>query len=404
MKETRDFLVPDYYPHFACKMGECRHPCCEGWPVSISMKNYFSLLGVSCPKPLRDKLDVSMHLCAQPTEDEYARFEPDWSGHCPLHMADGRCAIHAELGEDVLPDVCRLYPRGIRTEDSFELSCANSCERTLELFLDRSAPLTFIPCRLTVGIPPQAPRESFFETLGRGQTIRLSLIRLMQDRAYTIPERLFRLGQVLERLEPLLKEGETDRVDALLAEEYASVLADTPSGLIAPLTPDEEATRLTDGLDIVEGLVALLDSRSDSIRAAGEAALTYFTDPEAEGTPLFRYRRARDIFHTRFPGWSVFIEHMLVNHMFFMIFPFEDRPLSLHEECVALCAAYALLRFLYIGNLHQPMDDESFRTRLIDLSAVAFRLIEHTDFDRLSTRLLRRLGCTGQALLDFILL
>ncbi len=45
MKETHDFLVPDYFPRFACKMGECRAACCRGWPVSISMENYFRLLG-----------------------------------------------------------------------------------------------------------------------------------------------------------------------------------------------------------------------------------------------------------------------------------------------------------------------------------------------------------------------
>jgi predicted permease len=43
---TEPHLVPDYYPAFSCKMGACRHACCEGWPISVSMKDYFTLLGL----------------------------------------------------------------------------------------------------------------------------------------------------------------------------------------------------------------------------------------------------------------------------------------------------------------------------------------------------------------------
>ena len=134
MKETNEFLIPDYYSDFTCKMGECRCACCVGWPISISMKNYFHLIGIDCKKSLRDRLDCGLRVIDNPTEDEYARFEPRYDGNCPLRMQDGRCAIHAELGEEVLPDVCRLYPRGIRVEEGIcESSCANSCEAVLEM-------------------------------------------------------------------------------------------------------------------------------------------------------------------------------------------------------------------------------------------------------------------------------
>ena len=46
MKETQKYLVPDYFPEFSCKMGACRAACCVGWPVSITMDDYFRLLGM----------------------------------------------------------------------------------------------------------------------------------------------------------------------------------------------------------------------------------------------------------------------------------------------------------------------------------------------------------------------
>ena len=58
MKETMAYLVPDYYPAFACKMGACRSACCEGWPISFSLTDYFKLLSVECSPELRRKIEA----------------------------------------------------------------------------------------------------------------------------------------------------------------------------------------------------------------------------------------------------------------------------------------------------------------------------------------------------------
>ena len=80
---------------------------------------------------------------------------------------------------------------------------------------------------------------------------------------------------------------------------------------------------------------------------------------------------------------------MLVNHMFFSQFPFQDRPEGLRDEFIALCAVYALLRFLCIGWLWDKADRDAF----VDVSAAAFRLVDHTAFDRYAAHLLKNLGC-----------
>ena len=96
MKTT--YLVPDYVPEFACKMGACRCPCCEGWPISMSTEDYFRLLGVSCGPAMRERLDNAVRVALHPTPEAYARIAPTWTGDCPLHLPDGRCSVHAMLG------------------------------------------------------------------------------------------------------------------------------------------------------------------------------------------------------------------------------------------------------------------------------------------------------------------
>ena len=80
---------------------------------------------------------------------------------------------------------------------------------------------------------------------------------------------------------------------------------------------------------------------------------------------------------------------MLVNHMFFSRFPFQDRPESLKDEFIALCGVYALLRFLGIGWLRGKENAEAF----VDVAAAAFRLVDHTSFDRYAAHMMKRLGC-----------
>ncbi len=379
MKQTNDFLIPDYFPDFRCKMGSCRAACCQGWPISVPMETYFTLLGLDCPPDLRSRLDVGLRMVDHPTKEEYARFNPRWDGDCPMRMEDGRCSLHAQLGEDVLPEVCRLYPRGIRhgvNDHEFpECSCANSCEATLELFLNRKEPLNFLHRRMTLDMPAAAKRIPRFETMGRDQELRLFFIRIMQNRSFPLPHRLARLGSAVMDMDAALNAHDVTAVQSLLNGNL-------------PEHPQPEALPFDFALNIAENLVALLDSRSSSIRERGEFALKYFGTGE---TAPVRYAAAKKHFEEQFPDWEIFFEHILVNHIFFDRFPYQDRPVSPSDEVIALCAVYTLLRFLALG----WMSDKTSQDELIDAIAAAFRLIEHTDFDRLAANLLIRMGCTA---------
>ncbi len=358
-------------------MGACRSACCQGWPISITMQNYFSLLGIECSAEMRDRLDRGMYLVDRPTEDEYARFAVRYDGNCALRLPDGRCAIHAELGEERLSDVCDLYPRGIRMQPDWECSCAGSCEAVLELFLRHEKPLAFRKESLTLRIPRTPKRMTYFETLGREVELRLLFIRIVQERSLPLNRRLMKLGEVLHRMDVALQTKDAETVDALL-KETVDISYDTPY-----VGTDD----LLHGLNIVEKMTDLLDRYSDSIRAYGETALAYFADRE---NAWENYARAKRDFEEKFPAWERFFEHMLVNHMFFVQFPFQDRPERLMEEFVALCGVYILLRFLTIGCAQTLTSVED----LVDLCAAMLRMVEHTEFDRYASKMLHGFGCT----------
>lgn len=381
-----EYLVPDYFPSFSCKMGACRHACCEGWPISFTMTDYFRLLSVECSPELRRRLDGAMHLKRNASPEAYAEISPRWDGHCPLHMEDGRCMLHAELGGDMLAAVCQLYPRGVR-QRSRECSCANSCEATLELFLHRDAPITFIPHELTYSLPDQPPRNYVFAAEDKEQPIRLWLIRQLQQRGQSFPHRLVRLGCALLAIEQAIEANDNDRIDRLLSGEESFPVAH-------PDAPDRE--HLLAGMASAERMLAIMDEGSHSIHDYGESALRYFGQGEEA---LNRYEAAREQFAALLPDWETWFEHMLVNHMYFSQFPFQDRPVPLKDEFLALCAAYALVRFLCVGWSAQHPSTEA----VVDAAAAAFRLVQHTEFDRYAAHLLRKLGCDEQSVLWSIL-
>ena len=384
----REYVIPDYFPEFKCKIGDCRTPCCEGWAVSISMDDYFHLLGVDCSPELRRRLDTGMRVSLTPTVDGYAHFEPRYDGNCPMHLPDGRCGLQAELGEGVLPNVCRLYPRGIRLEDGvYECSCANSCEAVLEAFLRRSEPIKLIRRRLPLVPPPIPERETVFATLGKGFDIRVRLVKVMQNRKISLASRVIYVGMELERIDCLIREQNSEA----LTEHLSSPL---PTENVA--RSGVNGDHLRSAITVMGEMMRILDKRSVSVRERGKTALEFF-DGDNDLTEKYFYAKRR--FEERFPNWEIFFEHILVNHMFFTVFPYQDRPEDIRSEVTALCAVYALMRFLSLGY----MAEHDGENELIDTLAAAFRLIDHTEFDRYSVRILARLGCDSpSALLDLV--
>ena len=83
------------------------------------------------------------------------------------------------------------------------------------------------------------------------------------------------------------------------------------------------------------------------------------------------------------------MEHVLVNHMFFEQFPFQDRDEGLCDEFIAICAVYALIRVLCVCAMAEQTDTTAF----MDAIAATFRLIDHTAFDRYGAHLLKELRC-----------
>lgn len=373
MEEDYEYLAPEFFTRFVCKMGECRKACCTGWPISFSVEDYFLLMGLDCDEEMRRRLDRGVKVALTPTEEHYAQITPRFDGDCYMRLEDGRCAIQANFGEKALPRLCRLYPRGIRGIPKPECAPANSCERVIELLYEEKAPIRFKRIRLPIAPPKGEKRAVSFPTMGREQEIRLWLIEVLQCDVHNISGSIVAIGYALRELDGVIRAKDSDGLTALFKRKS--------------FLPDElPKPDLLYGLGIAKRLLCWLDERSESLHDYGQEAISFYAEAEDEGA---HYRQAAAVFDARFPSWRLFTSNMMANHLFFEQFPYQDRPETPRHEFLALCALYAILRLVCIGcTANDPREE-----KLIDVCAAAFRLIEHTSFSTYAAHELVDLGC-----------
>lgn len=364
MQCTNSYLVPEYYPAFVCKTSACRHPCCEGWKITISMEDYFRLVGAECTKELRGKIDCALKVTGGTADGRYAVISGDYTGRCRLHREDGLCAVQAELGENCLPDICRYYPRAVRHSFKNKCSCSGSCEAVIEALSGIEGPLMFL----------EKEQDGEREPDEKGITadefrVQTECITILQDRRYALPDRISRLCDVLS--------GARDGKPGDILPDIAEALA--------------VQRRFTD----------LVASGSKSMEEYLPAVRLYYGGEENDADRLTAlYLTGKKAFEENFPQWQTLFEHIIVNHMFYDEFPFWGDHGVMPGAFVPLAAAYSFLRYNAIGYCFGRPAKEAF----VDLAAAVFRLIEHSGFDRNAGILLGKLNCSGPEKLKNLIL
>lgn len=407
MRKEQSCRMPDYYPHFTCKGGACRATCCRGWDVSLPMDEYFRLLGLDCSPGLRARLDGAFHAADAPSPERYAQISHNWLGDCPMQREDGLCALQCECGETALPAVCRRYPRGARGLFDRECACSNSCEAVLEMFWDREAPLGFVEGS-DGGLFPEAAPEPEPCRAQRYRAIRALCFGTMQNRSLGLAQRLLRIGRMLRALNELgrrplgaeeasfsealrrcreifASDGEAPRdlpggggssPSALCGTESSNPTDEVAVSGAAVRQSGAESSNPADGdarlaLRFLRRVNCELGLESGSV---GEYAARVERAVEAGGEDCLRPGVAR--LRAAYPNWEVFLEHMLVNHMFYECFPFSERRETMTDEYASLgtVAGYVTLLCAF-GRRGDRAED------LIDVAAAGFRLIGHSAFD-----------------------
>lgn len=214
-------LSPQYTKQFSCIGSACKDSCCAGWRIDIDKETYKKYKSIP-NYTLRQKLKT--FIIKQPNNNSNTITQIKLvNNHCPFILDSGLCEIQTALGHSSLSLTCQTYPRVINKIDNMlELSLTLSCPEACRLVLLNQEPIIFdetsnlIPSHFMVRAlyenqPTLATWKNYFWDL------RIFTISLLQNRSYSLENRLIILALFYHKLETLIQNNSINDIPALIA-------------------------------------------------------------------------------------------------------------------------------------------------------------------------------------------
>lgn len=207
-------IQPQYVKKFQCEGSKCQAKCCCGWQIVIDEDTCRRYAGIS-DRELADELKrkVIWHK-ASGTQRMAMRKD----GSCPMLGKDLLCRIQKRCGEEYLSDTCAEFPRRTFLCDGFaERALSLVCPVAAELALMDTKPMVLEQITLNT-----TRAKSFFPSFLQDRvqgpyllSLQIGGISILQERGFSLDERLCLLGSYSIRVDRLLENGQGEKIDGL---------------------------------------------------------------------------------------------------------------------------------------------------------------------------------------------
>lgn len=361
MAKKVKLITPSYVRNFQCIGGSCEDSCCIGWDIDIdkiTFRKYFRTKNTEMKKEF-SKYVYTNDSCDS-EEVDYGRVRIKENKWCPFLNDKKLCNIYTNLGEDYLSNVCHSYPRLYNIlDDVFEMSLFMSCPEAVRQLMASPDPINFIEEDVALDkyivhsyIDTKDPqwKNSPVKSL---KTIRGDSIKLIQDRNYTIEERLINLGRELS------KEDAYDR-ELLSGIEVAQ----------------NTKFQMAFFKDTIDSLHVFDEIDSPVFRDFTEKVINAFSIDEdhnlTQQTEVYD-KAIRDALKPFMEEHTYMFEHYLVNFMYQGNFPFTENQ-EPFDGYLMLVMRYTFLRFYLTGI---GCEGDITKDDLVLLIQVYTKVIEH---------------------------
>lgn len=147
MEEVTTY-IPDIYEKFHCLADRCPNSCCKGWVLPVddeTYERYKNLTGFY-------GRHVRSHIKKHPTHPDMRVIKRQF-GRCPFWNSDKVCQFQANGTPELMPLVCRTYPR--ETVEYYKEARSTfvlSCPAVAKLFIAHPGRRTFLPATTKVEV------------------------------------------------------------------------------------------------------------------------------------------------------------------------------------------------------------------------------------------------------------
>lgn len=357
----RQDLRPEYYDSFQCIGGGCRHTCCAGWSITFDRKDYLRLRHISGSEELNERLKGTLQRTrgTVPSPNQYAEFRLN-DRICPLLNGEHLCSLQLECGHDVLPEVCKTFPRQQRDRYSGyrEHSLTLACEGVLELLWNQSEGIFFLSdllqTPLAVTVDNLESKLFLSQLVPNFQDIRALCIDCLQTRALSVNQRILLVGMQLKKLldAPENVESWLTNFESLLGQsEYLSNQLTLPRG-------DKEISMYLFQHIRTLGKISVTDR---SLLPLYIQILNIFCKEAEQGgktTVSFEYadcHEAQTRFQQLYQDKEYFFENLAVHLFFSLGLPDVETAENFWKEYVNFCSLYSLFRFIALMSCWKDM-------------------------------------------------
>lgn len=223
-----NMFIPKYMLTFKCIGSSCIDTCCAGWDINIDEDTYKKY--TNCTGEL--KKIVQGKFRENKNSDDYLNkgfMILKEHNKCPFLNDNLLCDIHGGLGEENLCITCKRFPRVYNIiDDIYEKSGLASCpEICTKAFLNKDK-MEFVEIQESVDesaieIRRIVDTEVFQESdslIRYFWDIRVNSINIMQNRNFSIEERLSILKYFYNKIEEYYNEKDFDLLEEFL-DEYS---------------------------------------------------------------------------------------------------------------------------------------------------------------------------------------
>lgn len=269
---------------------------------------------------------------------------------------EGLCEIQLKLGEDYLSTTCSSYPRVTNIiNGSFEQSASMSCPEAARLALLNPEPMEFFQ------VPSKSREKYSFQSQLNPDSLtpdhiqfyfwdlRIFSIELIQNRQYTITDRILMLGLFYQNVQETIDNGIISTIPQLIEDYRTLVRTDTLRDALAniPIESTAQVQLLTELISL-RIHIGTENQRYLDIFNTFLKGLSYEDGYTLEQTN-HNYQVAYNSYYRPFiANHSYILENYLVNYIYKYTFPFYGQY-NVFENYVSLALQYSLIKMHLIG-------------------------------------------------------
>lgn len=400
MKQTVNVLRPVYYNMFECIGSKCKDNCCHTqWGIFVEediYKKYKKVVNAE----LNTKLAKSVtRVRSGAGKQKFGKIK-QVNGCCTLMDEEGLCSVYKHLGLEYMSTTCRVYPRHInKVGDDFAKVMSLSCEEVARIALKNKEPMEFEIVTEEIG------EETIYsyrtDSVEGNWTMyhpeyRAAFITILQDRKYTINERLAILGLMCEQLDEAIKNERLDSIPNIIGEFLSCLETNAFVGIL-----DDVETRLDIQHEIYKEFVkyniAIKKLTTGLIDSFIAATYALALDQEFNDDVADRLKLCNEKYNKFMLKHEYILENYLVNHIIFKAVPTAKG--SLMGGFFSVIIRYTYLKMLMAGIPEESLSED----RVIEVIRLIEKHLSHSPaFVRIITILQTRDQLELQRVLSII--